>query len=104
MTFGDPDLLTIPDFLRRPVETKRFRQVAQAPRFPKWKLKLKRPKGKRWKNAERVTVHLNDEAKRLGCGRRIVWASVGRKWAHLTDGVTVAKLTVRQFEKARRQS
>ena len=32
-------------------------------------------------------VYLEDEAPRLGAGWRLIEAKVGRKWAHLRDGM-----------------
>lgn len=94
------DLLHIPDFLKaenRTVDTTPIKK----PRFKKFV--PKRPRTKKWKNAERVLIHLADECPKIGSGQRLVWAVVGRTWVHLADNHTGrGKLTVKRFEEVKR--
>jgi hypothetical protein len=59
-----------------------------------------RPAGKRWVDAIRVRVHMNNECDRIGSGHRVVWAKLGRKWVFITDGHgCVGKITFAVYNK-----
>lgn len=78
------DNLYIPEFLRRPnealdeaplnIKTKRIKPALRKP-----------PRGKKWKDAELVSVWLNDECPKIGCGVRRVWAKRGRVWVYMHE-------------------
>lgn len=84
------DDLTIPEFLRRARSTQpRHLKLAYANGTRRYKRRpVGRPEGERWAHATLREVFFYDEAPTLGCGRRRVWVSEGRKWCKLagTDG------------------
>jgi len=92
--------MQIPDFLNRKINGIENKPVRN--RKNKWAKmsKPKPPKSNRWKDAQRVKVHLTNECERIGSGHRIVWAKVGRKWVYLTDGyIGFGKVDVKTFNK-----
>jgi hypothetical protein len=59
------------------------------------------PRAKTFSGAQRVVVHLQDEATSVGSGRRNVWAKIGRKWVYICDGMgNRGRLTVSDFQRA----
>ena len=50
-----------------------------------------------------MTVHLQDELPRIGCGHRTVWAKVSRKWTYICDTMgNRAKLPTVRFNQIKR--
>lgn len=91
--------LTPPDFLRRPRPDRRaidaiLRNIENQRRWSR--SKPRRPEGQRWQSAQLRDVFLQDEAPTIGCGRRLVWVSEGRRYCKLAsiDGVSKAKITM----------
>jgi hypothetical protein len=75
------DDLEIPAFLRgsrpgpKPRATTPWRMPTQG-----------RPEGERWQEAERWLVYIDTRlAPNLASGSRLVWVSLGRKWAYVRD-------------------
>lgn len=85
-SFHIDDPLEIPAFMDRRGEPKK-RRTGDRKQKVRWKMRrwMTKPTSARWKDATRVTVHLADQCPRLGCGRRDLWAIIGRKWVHLAD-------------------
>ena len=95
------DLLYIPDFLKAPFRVVDDTPLVKKPRFKKYV--PKRPRAKKWKNSERVLVHLADECPKIGSGQRLVWSVSGRTWVYLDDDYGGrGKLSRRRFEEVRR--
>jgi len=98
-SFHIDDPLKIPAFLDRRGETVKKKAIRK--RAVRWNVPAAiRPTSARWQSATRVTVHLDGQCPRLGCGRRHLWAIVGRKWVHLADNAgTRAKMKKAEFER-----
>jgi hypothetical protein len=59
------------------------------------------PKARRFRGAEKMVVHLDDQAPNIGAGIRHVWAKRGRVWVHVADfNGNTAKLRIAEFDKA----
>lgn len=52
-------------------------------KMPKHPFSKKPPKS--MKGATKMTLHLQDEMPRVGCGYRLVWVKVSRKWTYVCD-------------------
>ena len=85
-SFHIDDPLEIPAFMDRRGEPKK-RRTGERKRKINVRSYSQRPTSKRWAKAQRVTVHLDNHCPKLGCGRRRLWAVVGRKWVHLADDI-----------------
>ncbi len=98
------DLLEIPAFLKRETTTGTARRKYKI--RTKWKMsklpfEKRPPRAKTFSGAQRVVVHLQDEATSVGSGRRNVWAKIGRKWVYICDGMgNRGRLTVSDFQRA----
>ena len=98
--------LAIPDFLRR--ERCALTQVTVSHKRPQRRFKRLRvpgrPAGERWADATLRDVWLYDEAPTIGCGRRRLWVSEGRKWCKLagTDG-SKAKISMAVWKEIARR-
>ena len=101
------DPLEIPDFMDRrgeqPAGKSRRRQRKQPWAMPALPYGKRPPKT--LKGAVKVTLHLMDEAPRIGCGRRLVWAKTGRKWAQLCDaGGYRGRVSLKEYERLRERA
>lgn len=99
-SFHIDDPLEIPAFMDRRGEPKK-RRTGDRKKKVRWKTQeATPPTSKRWANAQRVTVHLGNHCPRIGCGRRRLWAVVGRKWVHLADDIgRRGKMKKAEFER-----
>ena len=78
------DNLSIPDFLDRRNDPPRRTRTRTINR--KWKMPNPiLPDGKKWKNAQRVTLHISNELPRIGSGTRTVLVIEGRKWCYIAE-------------------
>ncbi len=85
------DPLRIPAFLRRRrTARRRIEATSINPASPT----PERPTGERWRNAERWTVFLQDEAPTIGCGMRTVWAVIDCGVVRLAEGHKRAQIRV----------
>ena len=94
------DPLEIPAFMDRRGEPKK-RRTGDRKHKARWKIPpAAKPTSARWQSATRVTAHLDGQCPRLGCGRRRLWAVVGRKWVHLADDAGArGKMKKSEFER-----
>mgnify|MGYP000167814030 CR=1 FL=1 len=101
-SFHIDDPLEIPAFMDRRGEPKKRRTGVRKNKI-RWKMTPAiRPTSARWQSATRVTVHLDGQCPRLGCGRRHLWALIGRKWVYLADCAGGrAKMKKTEFERVR---
>jgi hypothetical protein len=101
----------IPEFLDRSkagvINKPRRMRLTSRTRWvtPKLPYDRKPPATKRFRGAERATIHLQDECKAIGSGVRTVWAKVGRTWVHLCDAAgNRGRLRVDVFKRLVRES
>lgn len=84
------DLLEIPSFLKREITSGAARRKYKTRtkwQMPKLPFEKRPPRTKTFSGAQRVFVHLTNEANSIGSGRRKVWAKSGRKWVYLCDNM-----------------
>ena len=96
------DLLEIPSFLKREITSGAARRKYKT--RTKWqmpKLPFEKRPPKTFSGAQRVFVHLQNEATSIGSGRRKVWAKTGRKWVYICDGMgNRGRLLLSDFQRA----
>jgi len=96
-------MIDIPAFLYRRTNGVKTEPVITGNVKPRRK-KIKPPKAKKWKGAERVNLMLADQCPRIGSGNRYVWAKRGVKWVYLADNYGGrGKLDVRTFTLAKKR-
>ena len=72
-------------------------------KMPKHPFGKKPPKA--MKDAVKMTLHLQDEMPRIGCGHRLVWVKVSRKWTYVCDlGGNRSKLPTVRFQQLTRSA
>jgi hypothetical protein len=91
------DVLEIPSFLTRERSSQPIHLKLANLGRRRWKArKIERPAGNAWETAVLIDVTFKDEAPKIGCGRRYVWAREGRRWCKLAgldgrkDKITMA--------------
>ena len=92
------DTLEIPAFLRgsRPGPKPRKNTPWRMPRSG-------RPEGERWVEAERWLVQVDSRvAPNLASGWRLVWMSLGRKWAYVRDNEARQKMAASDWHRMSR--